>query len=97
MMIAGVDYTLPLVILASFAFLFTVQYLLLRSRHLRFLRHLPWVWVVGVLGLAVTAYFGDSGGFIDLRSFFALLLCGYAAICAAAIGLAHLIFKLQKR
>lgn len=97
MMLNGVDLTLPLIVLLSFLVLFTVQFLLCHYVRIRFLRHLPWVWVIAVLGLAVAGLFGDTGGFIDLRSFFALLLCGYAAICAAGIGLAHLISKLQKR
>ena len=97
MMINGTDYTLPFIAIASFAVLFSIQFLLLQLKRLCFLRHLPWVWVVGVLVLAVVGLFGDTGGWIDLRAFFAAVLAGYAAICAAGIGLAHLVFKLQKR
>ena len=97
MMINGTDYTLPFLAIASFLVLFTIQFLLLRLKRLCFLRHLPWVWVAGVLILAVAGLFSDTGGWIDLRAFFALVLCGYAAICAAGIGLAHLVNHLQKR
>ena len=96
MVINGVDYSLPLIAVLSFLTLFGVQLLLLRVR-IRFLRHLPWIWVIGVLVLAVVGLFGDTGGWIDLRAFFALLLCGYAAICALGIGLAHLVYMLRRR
>ena len=97
MIINGTDYTLPFIALASFFLLFALQLLLLRLKRLCFLRHLPWVWVAGVLILAVAGLFGDTGGWIDLRAFFAAVLAGYAAICAAGIGLAHLVFKSKKR
>ena len=97
MVINGTDYSLPLIAIASFFVLFALQLLLLRLRRLRFLRHLPWVWVAGILILAVAGLFGDTGGWLDLRAFFAAILAGYAAICAAGIGLAHLVNKLQKR
>ena len=80
-----------------FFLLFTLQFLLLRLKRLCFLRHLPWVWVAGVLILAVAGLFGDTGGWLDLRAFFAAVLAGYAAICAAGIGLAHLVNKSHKR
>ena len=97
MMINGTDYTLPLIALASFFLLFALQLLLLRLKRLCFLRHLPWVWVTGVLILAAAGLFGDTGGWLDLRAFFAAVLAGYAAICAAGIGLAHLVNKSHKR
>ena len=96
MKINGVDYTLPLVAVLSFLFMFGIQFLLLKLSRLRFLRHLPWVCVAGILALAVASLFGSTGGWIDLRSFFCALLCGYAAICAVGIGLAHLVNKLIK-
>ena len=96
MVINGVDYSLPLIAVLSFLTLFGVQLLLLRVR-IRFLRHLPWIWVIGVLVLAVVGLFGDTGGWVDLRALFALLLCGYAAICALGIGLAHLVYMLRRR
>ena len=97
MLLNGTDYTLPLIAFFSFAALFLIQLLLLRTPRLTFLRHLPWVWVVGVLTLAVAGLFGDTGGWLDLRAFFAAILAGYAAICAAGIGLAHLVNRLQNR
>ena len=93
MIINGTDYTLPLVAVLSFLVMFGVQLFLLRLKRLRFLRHLPWVCVAGILALAAASLFGSTGGWIDLRSFFCALLCGYAAICAAGIGLAHLVHK----
>ena len=97
MIINGTDYTLPFIALASFFLLFALQLLLLRLKRLCFLRHLPWVWVAGVLILAVAGLFGDTGGWIDLRAFFAAVLAGYAAICAAGIALAHLVNRSHKR
>ena len=97
MMINGTDYTLPLIAFFSFAALFLIQLLLLRIPRLAFLRHLPWIWVIGVLTIAVAGLFGDTGGWLDLRAFFAAVLSGYAAICAAGIGLAHLVNKWKKR
>ena len=49
----------------------------------------------GVLALAVAGLFGDTGGWIDLRAFFAAVLAGYAAICAAGIGLAHFLYRIS--
>ena len=97
MKINGVDYTLPLVAALSFLTMFGVQFFLLRLSRFRFLRHLPWLWVMGSLALAVATLFGDTGGWLDLRSLFFALLCGYAAICAAGIGLAYTVNKLIKR
>lgn len=97
MMINGVDYTLPAIALLSFLILFAVQYLLCRYCRSGFLRSLPWLWVIAMLGLAVVCLLGDTGGWIDLRALFALLFCGYAGICAAGIGAAYLVHKLQKR
>ena len=97
MVINGTDYTLPFIAITSFLVLFVIQFLLLQLKRLRFLRHLPWVWVAGVLLFAVVGLFGDTGGWLDLRAFFAAVLAGYAALCAAGIGLAHLVNKLQKR
>ena len=97
MVINGTDYTLPFIAIISFLVLFVIQFLLLQLKRLRFLRHLPWVWVAGVLIFAVVGLFGDTGGWLDLRAFFAAVLAGYAALCAAGIGLAHLVNKLLKR
>lgn len=87
------DYTLPLFVVFSFLLMFGGQYLLLRTVRLAFLRHLPWVWVVGILGLAIAALFGDAGGFIDLRNLFCTVLWVYAIICAMGIALAHWVYK----
>ena len=97
MMINGVDYTLPTIAILSFLVLFAVQYLLCRYCRSGFLRSLPCLWVIAALGLAVACLFTEPGGFLDLRGAFALLLTGYAAICAAGIGAAYLVHKLQKR
>ena len=97
MVINGTDYTLPFIAIISFLVLFVIQFLLLQLKRLHFLRHLPWVWVAGVLIFAVVGLFGDTGGWLDLRAFFAAVLAGYAALCAVGIGLAHLVNKLLKR
>ena len=97
MMINGTDYSLPLLAVLSFFVMFGVQFFLLHLKRPRFLRHLPWVWVILMLGVAIAALFGDTGGWIDARTFFCALFCAYAAICAAGIGLAHLVFKRKNR
>ena len=97
MMINGTDYSLPLFAVLSFFVMFGVQFVLLRLKRPRFLRHLPWVWVFLMLAVAITALFGDTGGWIDARTFFCALFCVYAAICASGIGLAHLVTKRKNR
>ena len=97
MMINGTDYTLPFLAALSFFILFVIQFLLCHYARKKFLRHLPWLWVAGVLAFAAAGLFGDTGGWIDLRAFFAAVLAGYAAICAAGIALAHLVNKSHKR
>ena len=87
---------LPLFVILSFLAMFGVQYLCCRAQN-ALVRHLPWLWVIGILILAVAALFGDTGGWIDLRRFFCAVLCGYSAICAAAIGLAHLVYRFCHR
>ena len=96
MVINGTDYSLPLLAVLSFLLMLGGQYLLLRFIRLRWLRHLPWVWVAGILAFALAGLFGDTGGWLDLRVFFAAVLAGYAAICAAGIILAHLVNKWKK-
>ena len=97
MVINGTDYSLYLFAALSFFVMFGGQYLLLRFAPLRWLRHLPWVWVIGMLGLAVATLFGETGGFIDVRAFFAAVIAGYAAICAVGIVAAHLLYKLKTK
>ena len=97
MIINGTDYTLYLFAGISFFVMLGGQYLLLRTIRLRWRRHLPWVWVIGMLGLAVATLFGETGGFIDLRSFFAAIIAGYAALCAAGIVVGHLLYKLKTK
>ena len=97
MIINGMDYTLYLFAGLSFFVMLGGEYFLLRFARLRWLRHLPWVWVMGMLGLAIATLFGETGGFIDMRSFFAAIIAGYAALCAAGIGLAHLLYKLKTK
>ena len=92
----GENYSLPLIAVFSFLIIFTAQLLCCKSRNL-LVRHLPWLWVIGMLALAVAALFGDTGGFIDLRNFFCAVFCGYAAICAASIGLAHLVCRINHK
>ena len=91
----GENYSLLLIAVLSFFVIFAAQLLCCKARNL-LVRHLPWLWVVGMLVLAVATLFGDTGGFIDLRSFFCAVLCGYAALCAAGIGLAHLVNRINQ-
>ena len=97
MMINGTDYSLPLFAVLSFFVMFGVQFFLLRLKRPRFLRHLPWVWVILMLAVAIAALFGDTGGWIDTRSFFCALFCISAARCAAGTGLAHLVIERKIR
>lgn len=95
--INGTDYTLYVIVAVSVIVLFTLQSVLCRRAKRMFLKLLPLGYVALTLVLAVACLFGDTGGFIDLRDAFALILCGYAAICAAAIGLAWLVCRMKSK
>ena len=86
-----------LIFALSFLMMFSGQYFLLQSVRLRFLRHLPWLWVVCIAGLAVAVLLEGNGSADGLQILFSSGLCVYAAICAAGIGLAHLVNKSHKR
>ncbi len=88
--INGADYTIFVVPIMSFILLFALQFFLCRRVKSKILKCLPWGYVVFQLVLSVMCLFEDTGGFIDLRSLFFLLFLGYAAVCAAGIGLGWL-------
>lgn len=81
----GIDLTLPLFLLITFLGLAGLEYLLCRISRWRPLRLLPWIIVVGLLFLSVASLFGKSGGWIDMRGFFALIFAVYALICGSAL------------
>lgn len=85
LIINGTDYGVYLVAIGSFLVLFGWEYLVCRKTDSRVMRWLPWGYVALQLVLSVGCFLGDTGGFIDLRSFFALLFLGYAGLCAAGI------------
>ena len=80
----------------SFLLMFGGQYFLLQTVQLRFLRHLPWIWVVCAAGLAVAVLLEGNGSADGLQILFSSGLCVYAVICSAGIGLAHWINKSKK-
>ena len=93
----GIDLTLPLFVLGSFAGLCVLEYLLCRKAKRKWIKMLPWGVVVWNLGLSVIVLLGDSGGFLDLRNFFATVFAVYAAICGAGIVLGWHLAKKEKK
>ena len=94
----GTDYTLYVIVGITVIALFTVQYALCVKVRRRWLKMLPLSYVLLILICAALCLVkGDSGEFIDLSGFVALLLCGYAASCFAAIMAAWLAYKLKKK
>ena len=93
----GIDLTLPLFLLGSFLGLCGVDYLLCRKVKRKWVRLLPWGVVVWNLGLSVVVLLGDSGGWIDLRNFFAVVFAVYAAICGGGILLGWYLAKKKKK
>ena len=89
----GVDLTLPLFVLGSFLGLCVLEYLLCRKVKWKWVRLLPWGVVVWNLVLSVASLLGDTGGWIDMRSFFALIFSIYALICGAGIFLGWYLAK----
>ena len=86
----GTDYTFVFFFGSVFT-LFLLQFFLCRKARRCFFKWLPMGYVAALLFLSVACLYGDTGGFIDVRGFFALVILGYAAICAAAIGLGWLL------
>lgn len=92
------DYTLYVIVGGSAAALFALQYVLCAKAKSRVVKRLPFAGVALLLALALFCLVTpDSGEFIDLSGVVALLLCGYAAICFAAILLARLVYWLIHR
>lgn len=83
----GIDLTLPLFVTVTFLGLSWLEYVLCRKVKWRWMRSAPWGIVIVLLLMSVGSLLGDSGGWIDLRSFFALIFAVYALICAAALTL----------
>ena len=86
----GTDYTL-IFFFGTVIALFGLEFLICRMTRRPFFRWLPMGYVAALLALSVACMFGDTGGFIDVRSFFALVILGYAAVCAVSIGLGWLL------
>jgi hypothetical protein len=92
----GTDYTLPVIVGITVIVLFAVQYGLCAKAKRRWLKMLPLSYVLLMLILAALCLVpGNSSGVIDLSGLVALLLCGYAAICLAAIIAAWLVYWLK--
>ena len=79
--------------------LFALQYFLCTRTERRLLRAIPFLLPLVCAALALYFWIArpDSGGFIDLSGVVAFLLAIYAAVCAAAILLARLAFRLRHR
>lgn len=97
--INGTDYTLYVFVALSAAVLFALEYFLCAKTGRWWLRGLPWLYVALILALAVVVVLTDAGNgdYIDLTAAVALLLCAYAAICAAALAAAVVAHRLTRR
>ena len=85
-----------LIFALSFFMMFSGQYFLLQSVRVRFLRHLPWLWVVCIAGLAVAVLLEGDSTLDGLRILFSVAFWIYAIVCAAGIGAAYLFHKRRK-
>lgn len=94
--INGVDYSVILVGVVSFLVLFGVQYEICLKAKSKVLKFAPWGYVGLILFLAVLCALNNDG-FIIISGFIALILLGYAAICAGAIICAWLVYKWRRR
>ena len=100
--INGVDYTFHIIaisfVILSIAVYFTAQYLLCKKAKKLTVKLIPAYAVLLLIVLAgLVAVSGTGGSVIDLRSFVALVILCYAAICAVSAGLAWLIYKLKRK
>lgn len=92
----GTDYTLYVLAGITVIVLFAVQYGLCAKTKRRRFKMLPLSYVLLILILAALGLVeGDTGSVIDLSGLVALLPCGYAAICFAAIMAAWLVYWLK--
>ena len=92
------DYTLPAIVLISIIVLFSVQYMLCVKAKRTWLKLLPLLYVIFLFALAVfVVVTADGSGFLDFSGVLAVFICIYAAICAAAIGAAWIVYKIRKR
>ena len=98
MMIDGTDYTIPALCLLAVLLFFTVQYLLCRKAKRLAVKMIPF-YGVGLLLLAAIGVLNtdNRGSFIDLRGLLAMLIAGFALLCALAAGAAWLLHWLRHR
>ena len=97
MEVFGIDLTLPLFLMGSFLGLCGIEYLLCRKVKWKWVRLTPWGFVIFLLVTAVGSLLGDTGGWIDLRSFFALVFAVYAVICGSGILLGWYLAKKKNK
>lgn len=92
------DYTMQALIAISVIVLFALQYFLCAKAKSGILRQLPLAYVALILLLAGLVLVSDAhNSFLDLRALIAILLGVYAAICAAAILAARLVYRFKNR
>jgi hypothetical protein len=100
--INGIDYAFHIFattfIVASVAVFFTVQYILCKKSKRMAIKLIPAYGVLILIILAFLVTISSTGGsFIDLRSFIALVILGYALICGISAGVAWVIYRIIKR
>lgn len=93
------SYRVPVIAALPVIALFALQFFLCARTERRLPRAVPFLLPLVCVALALYFWIAHpgSGGFIDLSGVAALLLAVYAAVCAAAILLARLAFRLRHR
>ena len=96
-MINGTNYTFHLLALISFSLLFMLQYLLCKKANRRVMKLIPVCVVIFIFILATVILFTPQNSIFDLRGLVAVLLYCYGLVCAVAVGLAWIVYKMKKR
>ena len=92
------DYTMQAIVAVSVIALFALQYFLCAKAKNGILKQLPFAYVALILLLVGMVLVSDAhNSFLDLRALIAILLGVYAAICAAAILAARLVYRFINR
>ena len=98
----GIDYTFQIIaaafVILSIVAYFTAQYLLCKKAKKLAIKLIPSYAVLLLIVLAgLAAVSGTGGSVVDLRGFVALVILGYALICAVSVGLAWMMYGLKRK
>ena len=98
--INGVDYAFQIIaisfVILSIAVYFTAQYLLCKKAKKLGIKLIPAYGVLLLIVLAILVAVSDNrGSILDLQSFVALVVLGYALICGISSGVAWVIYRIK--